>query len=232
MKIFIFSDIHGKVDNILPVLEQDIFDEYLFAGDLFGYFMGGRDVIELVSKYNVKFILGNHDLYFLRQIFPEWFRLKFAEVEKKMITADEYNSRYGYLYSSLLEIKCYDLSFFENIGLSKRISIDNLNILMCHGSPQNPFNGYIYPDYEYFDELFDNTAFDILILGHSHKDFIKIKENRFIINPGSCTLPRSEASPSYAVFDSNERSASIHYLNQNLNFTKQTKSKLVLKTNS
>lgn len=219
---------HGRVDNILPVLKQDEFDEYIFAGDLFGYFQGGENVIKLINKYKVKFILGNHDLYFLREISPKWFSMRFPEEEKRMLKPKEYDQRYGYLFNSLAEIRKFDFSFFQNADLSGRISIDNLDILICHGSPQDPFNEYIYPDYDYFDEIFDNNIFDILILGHTHKSFIKTKGNRYIINPGSCTLPRDNAAPSYVVFDSNAGTPVISELSQRLHYTRITKSKLIL----
>ena len=80
----------------------------------------------------------------------------------------------------------------------------------------------------YFDDIFNDNLFDILILGHSHKSFIKTKNNRFIINPGSCTIPRGNDTPTYVIFDSDEHKAIICDLNQNLSFIRETKNKLRL----
>ncbi|WP_339889383.1 YfcE family phosphodiesterase [uncultured Flavobacterium sp.] len=228
MKILIFSDLHGRVDNILPIFKNNIYDEYIFAGDFFGYFKGGKEVIELFIEYNVKFILGNHDLYFLREIDPIWFKSKFNNLDINLISSEDYDKRYGQLYHSIPEITSFDIDFIKKANLTTRFCIDNLDVLVCHGNPQNPFDGYIYPDYEHFDDLFNNNKFDVLILGHTHKSYIQKYDNRFILNPGSCTLPRGNDLPSYIVFDTKEKSAIIHIIDQKINFVRETKNKLKL----
>jgi putative phosphoesterase len=228
MKILIFSDIHGRVDNILPIFQENIFDEYIFAGDFFGYFKGGREVIELFLEYNVKFILGNHDLYFLREIDPLWFKTKFSNFNIDLISSEEYDNRYGHLYDSIQEIKSFDIDFIKKANLTTRFCIDGLDFLVCHGSPQNPFDGYVYPDYEHFDNVFDSDKFDVLVLGHTHKSYIQEFKGRFILNPGSCTLQRGNELPSYIEFDTIKKSVIIHNIDQKLNFVRETKNKLTL----
>lgn len=228
MKILLFSDIHGNVDNIIDVLESNMFDEYIFAGDAFGYFSEGKKVLELFVKYKVKIILGNHDLYFLRALDPDWFNSRFSTLSSEMLSSDAYNAKYGYLYDTLEDIKSFDIEFLKKANLSASYTIANMNISVCHGSPENTFNGYIYPDYEFFDNIFNEQTFDLLILGHTHKSYIKEKEGRFIINPGSCTIPRGDHLPSYAVFETDKREASIYTIEQKINFIRETKNKLKL----
>lgn len=228
MKIFIFSDIHGRVDNIEEVLENNTFDEYIFAGDFFGYFLIQKNALDIFRKYNIKWILGNHDLYFLREIDPEGFKEKFHYLEKRMISSESYETKYGIFAETIKKLKSFDLNFWQTGALELRLKFDNVDILMSHGSPNNPFDEYVYPDYENFQQLFKENSFDLLILGHTHKGFIEIYEDRTIVNPGSCSLPRGEAKPSYAVYDTNTKEALLVEVPQKIKFVKETRSKLKL----
>jgi putative phosphoesterase len=47
---------------------------------------------------------------------------------------------------------------------------------------------------------------DIIIFGHSHKDFIDTSTKPYLLNPGSITLPRnSSMQKSYAVIEINDK---------------------------
>jgi len=230
MKIIVFSDFHGRIDNIKPIIESKKYDEYIFAGDMFGYFEASPEIIDLMIEYNVKFILGNHDLYFLREMMPEFFASRFQSYESKMISSEEYEAKYGYLYSSIEKISNTKPEFFENIDLSARFFLDGVDFFVCHGSPSNILEEYIYPDYEYFDKLFEEFQFDVLVLGHTHKNFITENNGRFIINPGSCTIPRGVGNPpTYIEFDTDKMSACVNELNQLVDYYKITRSKLALR---
>jgi putative phosphoesterase len=228
LKIFIFSDIHGRVDNIKNILENNTFDEYVFAGDFFGYFLIEKDALDLFIKYKVKWILGNHDIYFLREISPLRFKEKFKHLEERMLSSESYKAKYGIFTETIERLKSFKLDFWETGLLERRLNYNNLDILISHGSPNNPYDEYIYPDYENFQELFEEYSFDLLILGHTHKGFIRVNENRTIINPGSCSLPRGDNKPSYAVYDTVKKDAILIEIPQKIKFVKETRSKLKL----
>lgn len=69
MKIAVFSDIHGNLEALQSILE-DInikgFDEVIYLGDAIGFGPQPKECLELLKQSNVKFVLGNHELYFLR----------------------------------------------------------------------------------------------------------------------------------------------------------------------
>jgi putative phosphoesterase len=226
MNVVIFSDLHGRIDNILPILENNDYDEYIFAGDFFGYFKGGNDVLDMIKKYNIKFILGNHDIYFIRNVLPDLFYSKFYELEPKMISSQEYEMRYGYFYSTIQEITKSSLEIFETANLSTHFLIDNLDFFTCHGSPDNIFNEYIYPDYKFYNDIFDNNNFDILVLGHTHKSFIFERDGRYIINPGSCTIPRGDESPTIIICNTSPLSFKITEIPQTIKYKAITRTKI------
>lgn len=228
MRILVFSDIHSKTDNISSIVEKNSFDNIIFAGDIFGYFIGSNSVINFVLKNKIEFILGNHDLYFLRRLNVNHFKKKFSEYENLMLSDFEYKDRYGAIDETLINIKYEDVHTFYNSKLLKTLNIDSLQILICHGSPFNPFNEYLYPDSDKFNNIFATFKFDILICGHTHKQFIFKKGERYIINPGSCTLPRGENKPSYIIIETNPVKITLFESQQNIQYIIESKSKVKL----
>lgn len=228
MKIFIFSDLHGRIDNILEVLTTSTFDEYIFAGDFFGYFLIQQDALEIFETYQIKWILGNHDIYILRELYPRRFEKNFKYLEDRMVCSDAYEKKYGFLKATLEKLKTLNIDFWKIGVLQSKVIFDTINIQITHGSPNNSFDEYIYPDYTNFQKLYDDHDFDLLILGHTHKAFVHTYEGRVIINPGSCTLPRGDNNPSYAVFNTTTREVKIIEVTQKISFIKETRSKLKL----
>ena len=67
-KIATFSDIHGNyeaLDAILEDIKKNNYDEVIFLGDLISLGPDSKACIKRISEENVRFILGNHDLYYL-----------------------------------------------------------------------------------------------------------------------------------------------------------------------
>jgi putative phosphoesterase len=228
MRILVFSDVHSNDKNIQKVLKSEIYDRCIFAGDLFGYFQFEYSIFDVLKHKETDFVLGNHDIYFIREAYPALFTKRFSHLNKAMLSSEEYDKKYGILNATLSRYPDLDLKFFENSDTTKRVRIDNTDILICHGSPDNPFDGYVYPDYEDFDGLFNNYVFDILILGHTHKHFCVEKAGRYIMNPGSCTLPRGADKPSYSIIDTTNRSISINEVEQTILFKRVTSNKIEL----
>ena len=104
MRILIFSDIHSKADNILSVVKNNSFDKILFAGDIFGYFIGSPTIVDLFLNNDIEFILGNHDLYFLRRLNPELFKKQFDKYEKLMTSDIDYQNKYVAIEETVINI--------------------------------------------------------------------------------------------------------------------------------
>jgi len=228
MRILIFSDIHSKADNILSVVKNNSFDKILFAGDIFGYFIGSPTIVDLFLNNDIEFILGNHDLYFLRRMNTELFIKHFEKYEKLMTSDIDYQNKYGAIEETLVNIFNEDVRKFYNVDLIKNLQIDRLKFIMCHGSPYNPFDEYLYPDSDKFDNIFNAFDFDIMICGHTHKQFVIKKGERYIVNPGSCTLPRENKKPSYVIIDTNPIKISVIENPQNIYYVLESKNKVKL----
>lgn len=218
MAVLVFSDLHGNISNILPVIQSGKFDKIIFAGDLFGYFPCSKEVIDLFHRPDFEYILGNHDLYYLRKLNPKAFEEKFSKYCALMRSDDDYKNRYGVIEETLRALSGLDLSFLFKADLRKKLVINKKDFLICHGSPYNPFNEYIYPDYEKFDCIYEDFDFDVLICGHTHKSNINQRGERYIINPGSCTLPRGGYDPSYISIEFNPLQIAVTELEQKIRY--------------
>lgn len=227
MKLLVISDIHGRIDNLKETLDNSFYDYILVAGDLFGYFPLSDDTLKIFENFNTKYVLGNHDLYFFRKLFPKLFEIKFNSLNLNMLPNEDYFSKYGVLFDDF-EVDMQILTnLLENAILINEFHIDNLRIIMCHGSPYNPVDDYIYSDSDKLDKIFDDFEFDILILGHTHKSFIRKKEKRLIVNPGSITLPRGFSNPSLIEIDTDTKTVILKTVEQKIRFKKISSSKVI-----
>ena len=82
MRIAVFSDIHGYQYSLKKFCEQvktDHCDLIVFLGDVFGYYYGQHECLEMLSCMDgLVCLLGNHDQNFLDL-------LKFPELEADLV---------------------------------------------------------------------------------------------------------------------------------------------------
>ena len=184
-----FSDIHGNIyafEKVWQELKAEKCDLYCFLGDICGYYYYQNEVIALLKECsNLVCLLGNHDEMFLRM-------LNDAELEKS------YLEKYGKANSLLKRtITTQNLSFLQ--GLKSRVELKELNMLLCHGSPWDTVNEYVYPTVSL--ERFESLPYEFVLLGHTHHPMDKKVGKVRIVNPGSCGQPRDHNRPSYAIVD-------------------------------
>ena len=230
MKILIFSDLHGKIENIesFLFLNKEI-GHYVFAGDFFGYFVADRRLADFVKKLRPEFVIGNHDVYYLQEILGKSALKSIGPIESRLMSSEEYQNKYGALVETSEHARGEDFHFLQNAGLNKKVTIDGVRFFICHGSPEDPLEGYIYPDDPGIEQYYERYEFDVLVLGHTHKAFISSRGGRSILNPGSCTLPRGEgAKPSVILYETNLRKATMVELEQRLNYVRDGKNRVRL----
>lgn len=188
MKIGIISDIHGNSYGLKKVLSKiSTYDQILCAGDISGFYPFVDEVVDLLKKYKVVSVLGNHDQYLLDGKAPNNANQK---VKKSVKFMQKITSKRSLKYLATL-----------NSNLNFKIS--GKKILMCHGSPWNLLEERIYPDYANF-ERFSKVDFDVIILGHTHYPMIRKVVKKMIINSGSCGQPRDYNMLSYIIWDTHK----------------------------
>ena len=190
MQVAIISDIHSNLPALREVLKEIRGMKIFCCGDLVGYAAFPNEVIEAVKKNKIISILGNHD-YAVITGDTSWFNPVAA-------AAIDWTRK---------EIKKENLDFLNS--LPKFYEGD---FYMVHGSPRNELDEYVSEDYPENELLsfFECTSKDAMILGHTHKPFIKKLGGRLIFNPGSVGQPRDmDPRAAYAVFDTTAKKAEI-----------------------
>jgi len=191
MKICVFSDIHGNnhaFKQALPMLKNEGADLYLFLGDLCGYYFDQEEIFaELINLPNLLSLLGNHDQMFLEILHGD-------EILRR-----NYLEKYGKSMEYLLEKDYKEMNNWLSELPGPSIKVIK-GVTAFHGSPQDPMEGYVYPDTSL--DLFLEESSNFFLLGHTHYPMNRRIGEKWIVNPGSLGQPRNGSCPTYAVIDS------------------------------
>lgn len=179
-RIAIFSDIHGNVQALTEILKdikkRKIKTVYCL-GDTIGIGPKPKECMDLIIENNIKIVLGNHELYYL----------KGTDIDKNIEGSEK--EHHKWVKSQLSEkhetfLKTCNISINKKIGKYK-ISFQHFLL-----------NNNIYP-FENLSILYDGTIgdrikslnSDITFIGHEHKAFELEDSQKRIIDVGSsgCT---------------------------------------------
>jgi len=201
MRVAILSDAHGNFYAFNKCLDYIIsnykVDSFFYLGDAVGYFPDGNSIIESLAKVSAECILGNHEAMLLGY-------LKYEE-EKESIYL---------LESTKKDMSEKNLSMIRKWVPFIEKKMFNKKLLFVHGSPWDPLNGYVYPDYQM--EMFKNLNYDVIFMGHTHRPFLSRVDNKLIVNVGSCGLPRDQGNLlSFAIYDVAKNECEIYRIQIN-----------------
>jgi len=182
LKIAVLSDIHGNYAALLSVikeLKKEKIEKLLILGDIVGYYYHPDKILYELENWNYLLIKGNHE-----------------EILKRIIDGDLdaglIKTKYGSGHEhAIKKLNKYQINKLITAPSQINFEIEGLKILMNHGSPLDP-NQYIYPDSD--KEILDSSItplFDIILIGHSHYQFIYTNMDTVLLNPGSVGQSRS-----------------------------------------
>lgn len=197
MKIGLISDIHSNapaLEEVLGYLEEAGVDKIIHAGDVIGYNPFPNEVIDLIKKHNVESIRGNHEIIFLTEDtskadYPaeralEWTKSVLTDNKKKYIS---------------------------NLDDTLKLKVGDVSLSVYHGSPSDPWK-YVEAVYATSD-LLEEVGTDILVLGHTHKPFVRPLTAGMIVNPGAVGQPRDgDKRTSLAILEPEKMRATIKRL--------------------
>jgi putative phosphoesterase len=192
MRIGLISDIHANVSALRAVLDAlGEVDAILCAGDLTGYNEFPNEVIEEIQSRGVQTIAGNHDVYlWAPPASPNAILKRSIDFTRGVITPA-------------------NLQFLTGLPCQRMFNFDGVRVAMYHGSPWDPQEEYIYPDYRTW-ERFAQIDADIVVLGHTHRPILRQIGALTVVNPGSVGQPRDgDPRPSYAVLETLSRKVEL-----------------------
>jgi putative phosphoesterase len=176
MLIGLIADVHSNVvalEAVLSEMESLGIEKILHAGDIVGYNPYPNETIELFRKRKMLSIRGNHERALLSGDMSDlnWYAACALQWTSNTISRE-------------------NLDYISKLKDTEVISVDDSEIFMAHGSP-NDLDEYVYPEYVE-PGLLTMTGSDILVLGHTHIQFKKEFKEGIIVNPGSVGQPRDQ----------------------------------------
>lgn len=201
MKYAIISDIHANLPALQAVirdLEAIGCDRVACLGDLVGYYRYPQECVELIRKWGIPCVKGNHDEYCSTGFsteklnprageFVQWTRNQLSEENRQwlhnlpmMLTLDgftivhstlEYPERWGYV--------------FEKLAAANNF---------LHQTTQVCFFGHTHVPIAFVR--------DTMVRGGTYSKFKIERGKKYFINPGSAGQPRDAIpKPAYATYD-------------------------------
>lgn len=163
------SDAHGHAAALrrgLDVLQRAGAEQIIFLGDAVGY-IPTLEAVDVVEDAGLPTVRGNHEEMLLAGTTP---------VDRDAVYGHAAASR-SLDASRRARLKAWPTMRF----------LDDGAVLAIHGSPTDPIAGYVYPDTP-LDEFASPAS--IVVMGHTHRPFVRRVRNVLYVNAGSCALPR------------------------------------------
>jgi protein phosphatase len=191
MRLLILTDIHGNIDA-LDALDES-YDRILFLGDLVDYGAAPEEVVRWMSKRAPVAVSGNHDLAMATGCDCRSSPLSYA---LSVATREHFRPRMS--EESLLYLS----------SLPARSSFDagGAPFHLVHATPRDPHFEYLAGDAP--ESTWQAAAGGLmrdggwLLVGHSHRPFLRRIGSLAIVNPGSLGMPvDGDTRGCYAVWE-------------------------------
>ena len=172
MILGMLSDAHGNREAFelgVAILHAEGAQAIYFLGDAVGY-LPGDTVVDAIRQAGVIPVRGNHDAMVLAgRIDPERDRIvRLGDTARSMSAANR--------------------AFMETWPDHRDLETEAGSLLLVHGSPRQPLDGYIYPDTDLAP--FGDVGKRAVFMGQTHRPFVRRLGDTIFVNVGSCGLPR------------------------------------------
>lgn len=194
--VLIVSDIHAN----WPALEAVIRAEpdsatVICLGDLVRYGNSPAECVRWVSQYVERqsgcAVKGNHDWSVARGVPLPYSR------DRRLAQADIAHTR--------ASLSPAEHRFLGTLPESASVQVGRFRWHLCHGIPSDPLHGYLFSDADealWLEEVRLANEPAVLLVGHTHRPFIRRVGDTNIVNPGSVGRPKDgDPRASYAVFE-------------------------------
>jgi len=161
MKIGVFSDVHGHLDELhltLKLFESLKVDMLVCGGDLVDKGEFSNEVVDVMIARAIPCVQGNHD------------------------------KKAQFIWRTHAEpLKPTTIDYLMNLPPTLDYTWEGKTVHVCHANPWLDASYYLYPDCPtfLFDEVIRTCPADIVIMGHTHHPMRVEYKDRLLINPGS-----------------------------------------------
>ncbi|MER3447597.1 MAG: hypothetical protein C4291_12525 [Candidatus Dadabacteria bacterium] len=195
MKILVLSDIHANWYALEAILANESYDTLIFLGDAVDFGPNPKECVRfLMNSSSGRFhgVRGDHDhalAYGINCVCSQ-------ELRELSTRTREWGE--GFITGK-------EVGFLRRLPFDSSITLDGLKLYLAHGSPTDRLYKNITSETGEFEipDEFGNP--DFILVGHSHKPYIKQLGRTTILNPGSVGQPRDfNPRASYAVIQDGE----------------------------
>jgi putative phosphoesterase len=186
MRVAFLSDVHGNalaLDACLAYLPSVGADAVYFLGDAVGYLPAAREVLGRLAGAGIPCQQGNHERMLLAP----------ADVPPDREAVYRLAEARGQL----------DADHLRRVAawpVRRELTVGGRCLLLVHGSPAAPLDGYVYPDTDLTQ--FRDLPYDAVIMGHTHRPFVRPAGGTVFVNVGSVGLPRDRGDlAAFALYD-------------------------------
>ncbi|HEX3035701.1 MAG TPA: metallophosphoesterase family protein [Thermodesulfobacteriota bacterium] len=199
MKILILSDIHANWYALEAILGKESHDVLIFLGDVVDFGPNPSDCIRfLMNSSSGRFwgVRGDHDHAVAYGMSCRCSK----ELRKLAVVTREWGEGF---------IKSEEIGFLRRLPLDNCFTLGGLTFHLAHGSYGDSIHGDVgYDDIGGEFEVKNGLAginTDYVLVGHSHRPFIKRLGRTTVLNPGSVGQPMDfNPRASYAVIEDGE----------------------------
>jgi diadenosine tetraphosphatase ApaH/serine/threonine PP2A family protein phosphatase len=161
-------------------------DATYFLGDAVGYLLDAGGVVARLAAAGVVCQQGNHEAMLLSGA-PR------PPDREAVYRLDEARA----------QLDAGQLQWLASWPVRRDVACDGARLLLVHGSPAAPLDGYVYPDTDLGP--FAGLPADA-VMGHTHRPFVRPAGATTFVNAGSVGLPRDRGGlAAFAVYDGTAR---------------------------
>ncbi len=159
MKLAIFSDIHGNkeaLNSIIKDIKKRKVDDIICLGDVIGLGPSSDECLKMIYDNNIKYIIGNHELYYTKGIDKPHIKEKEILDHNKWVHRTINNP----IDDSLLKIE---------------LNVNNKKLLFLHFFLKDdvyPYQSSHIFDTDEYKDIFKQYEFDYVFYGHRHEERI------------------------------------------------------------
>ena len=170
------SDAHGNFGAFLKGIElmkKKGVEQVFFLGDALGY-IPSVEVFRWLKNKRIPCILGNH--------------------ENQLLEHDLNRTKNPvYRFNDILrQLSHDDIEFMQTWPTQRIVATPVGPLHLVHGAPGNPVDQYIYPD-TCLTPYVKHAKAPTVVMGHTHRPFIRTEYGHMFVNVGSCGMPRDDS---------------------------------------
>jgi len=183
MRIGIISDVHGNYEALKAVLRElkrEGIDRVINSGDNVGYSAFPNECIELLKTEGIEAVMGNYDeaVAFSRPICGCGYK-------------DPEVAQIGHLSLTWTQKNTSDKTKEYLASLPKHLEFESPlgKIFALHGGLENLTQWITEKDADLLKDIASKTEARLVIMGHTHRPFVKEMAETVFVNPGSVGRP-------------------------------------------